>query len=87
MYSTKPIPLPYAGSFNFTFDVGTGIEVYRARMRSIRVKYRYHHISNNDTAIDNPGIDNGLLRLLIHSAIRACSLYLDDGAHAGVTSL
>ncbi len=63
MYSTKPIPVPYAGSFNFTFDVGAGIEVYRAKMRSIRVECRYHHISNHDTAIENPGIDNGMLQV------------------------
>ncbi len=63
MYSTRPIPVDSAGSFNFTFDVGAGIEVYRSRASSIRAEYRYHHISNNDTATANPGIDSGLFQV------------------------
>jgi len=62
MFSTRPIPVPQAGSFNFTFDVGAGIEIFRARTRSIRAGYRYHHVSNSDTANQNPGIDSGLLQ-------------------------
>lgn len=63
MYSTKEIPVDSAGSFNFTFDVGGGLELYRTRTRSIRVEYRYHHISNGNTATRNPGIDNGLFQV------------------------
>jgi opacity protein-like surface antigen len=63
MYSTQPIPLSMAGSFNFTFDLGAGVEIYRNKTRSIRVEYRYHHISNHDTAMENPGIDNGLFQV------------------------
>jgi opacity protein-like surface antigen len=63
MYSTRPIPVELAGSFNFTFDVGAGLELYRSKHRSIRAEYRYHHISNHNTANDNPGIDSGLLQL------------------------
>jgi hypothetical protein len=63
MYSTKPIPVDTAGSFNFTFDIGGGVEFYRSHSQSIRVEYRLHHISNAGTAYDNPGIDNGLLQV------------------------
>jgi hypothetical protein len=63
MYSTQPIPVPAAGSFNFTFDFGVGIEFYRSQSRSIRAEYRYHHISNHNTANENPGIDNGLFQV------------------------
>lgn len=63
MYSTQPIPIPTAGSFNFTFDLGAGIELFRSKTRSIRAEYRIHHISNHNTAQDNPGIDNGLFQL------------------------
>ena len=62
MYSTQPIPIIQAGSFNFTFDLGAGFEVYRSRTRSIRIEYRYHHISNHNTAQENPGIDSGLFQ-------------------------
>ncbi len=71
MFSTQPIPTATAGSFNFTFEFGVGVELYRSQARSnslfgnrsIRAEYRYHHISNHDTADDNPGIDNGMLQL------------------------
>jgi opacity protein-like surface antigen len=62
MYSTQPIPIIQAGSFNFTFDLGAGFEIYRTLHRSIRVEYRYHHISNHNTAQENPGIDSGLFQ-------------------------
>ncbi len=63
MYSTQPIPTQSAGSFNFTFDLGAGLEVYRSARTSIRAEYRYHHISNHNTATQNPGIDNGLFQV------------------------
>lgn len=63
MYSTTPIPTNQAGSFNFTFDLGAGMELYRSKSRSVRIEYRYHHISNHGTAEENPGIDNGLFQV------------------------
>jgi opacity protein-like surface antigen len=63
MYSTQSIPVPQAGSFNFTFDFGAGFELYCSKTRSVRAEYRYHHISNHDTANQNPGIDNGLFQV------------------------
>ncbi len=63
MYSTQPIPVSYAGSFNFTFDLGGGVEYFQSHSRSIRVEYRYHHTSNHNTANQNPGIDNGLFQV------------------------
>jgi opacity protein-like surface antigen len=63
MYSTHPIPMPDAGSFNFTFDFGAGLELYRSQSKSVRAEYRFHHISNHNTANQNPGIDNGLFQV------------------------
>ena len=63
MYSTQTIPVQEAGSFNFTFDLGAGFELYRSQTRSVRAEYRYHHISNHGTAYENPGIDNGLFQV------------------------
>jgi hypothetical protein len=63
MYSTQPVPVFDAGSFNFTFDFGGGIEFFRSHSRSIRAEYRYHHISNDDMARANPGVDSGLFQL------------------------
>jgi hypothetical protein len=63
MFSTREIPVTAAGSFNFTFDIGGGLELYRTPSRSLRLEYRYHHISNDETANVNPGIDNGLVQV------------------------
>jgi len=63
MYSTQPIPTAQSGNFNFTFDFGAGLEFYRSKTRSMRVEYLYHHISNHETAPENPGIDNGLFQV------------------------
>ena len=63
VYSSQAIPVDGAGAFNFTFDLGVGLEFYRSMGRSIRADYRYHHISNHDTANMNPGIDNGVFQL------------------------
>ena len=63
MYSTRPIPVAEGGSFNFTFDFGFGFEFYRTKTQSIRAEYRYHHISNSQTASQNPGIDAGLYQV------------------------
>ena len=63
MFSTQPIPTTGAGSFNFTFDFGAGVELFLTRSQSIRAEYRYHHTSNAYTAHDDPGIDNGLFQL------------------------
>ena len=63
VFSTTPIPVSNAGSFNFTFDMGVGLEWFRTRNQSIQFEYRYHHISNHFTADANPGVDNGVFKL------------------------
>lgn len=63
MYSSETIPVAYSGNFNFTFDLGAGVEFFRTRAQSVRAEYRYHHISNDWTAASNPGIDSGLLQV------------------------
>ncbi|MBB6145437.1 hypothetical protein HNQ77_003398 [Silvibacterium bohemicum] len=63
MFTTEPIPVSTAGSWNFTFEFGAGFEFYRSATRSIRAEYRFHHISNAYTADSNPGIDNGMFQV------------------------
>ncbi len=63
MYSTKPIPITDSGAFNFTFDLGAGLEFFQSHKRSIRAEFRYHHISNHNTADENPGVDNLLYQV------------------------
>jgi hypothetical protein len=61
--SAKKIPLDSAGSFNFTFEFGAGLEYYQSQSRSIRLEYQIQHFSNAYTAVVNPGVDNGLFKL------------------------
>ena len=63
MFSTRPIPVVDAGSWNFTFEVGAGFELYRSARRSIRAEYLLHHISNDYTANTNPGIDSQMIQI------------------------
>lgn len=61
--STRPVPSWNAGSFNFDFEIGAGLEYYHSRRSSVRVEYQVQHYSNKDTAAANPGVDNGLIKL------------------------
>lgn len=63
LLSAKRIPIDTAGSFNFTFELGAGIEYFRTPTQSIRLEYQLQHFSNGFTAAANPGVDNGLLKL------------------------
>ena len=58
MYASRPIPVSDAEAFNFVFDLGVGLEVYRAQHRSFSIETRVQHFSNNYTAASNPGVDN-----------------------------
>lgn len=60
MYTSRPVPIADAESFNFVFDFGAGVELFRSEsnMRSVSIEARYHHFSNNNTAPENPGTDS-----------------------------
>jgi hypothetical protein len=61
--STRPVPAWNAGSFNFDFEIGAGLEYYRSQHSSVRIEFQVQHYSNKNTAEANPGVDNGLLKL------------------------
>lgn len=63
LLSAKKIPTDTAGSFNFTFQLGAGIEYFRTPTQSIRFEYQIQHFSNAYTAPTNPGVDDGLFKL------------------------
>jgi hypothetical protein len=58
MYTSRPVPVEDAESFNFVINVGVGVEVYSAGKRSISFETRIQHFSNRYTAPANPGTDN-----------------------------
>jgi opacity protein-like surface antigen len=63
MLSAKRIPIDTAGSFNFTFEIGAGLEYFFSHSRSMRFEYQVQHFSNANTADTNPGVDSGLFKL------------------------
>jgi hypothetical protein len=58
LYFARQEPVPYSSQFNFTFNFGAGVQVFTGRRSSLLMGYKYHHISNNETAPQNPGVDN-----------------------------
>ncbi len=46
--------------FNFTADLGGGVEYRLSNGRAVTFGYKYYHISNGKRGIVNPGIDNNL---------------------------
>ena len=63
IFSTRSIPISNAGNFNFDFEAGAGFEFFQSLHRSIRIEYQVQHFSNHNTAYNNPGVDNGLVKL------------------------
>ena len=63
LFATHPIPVPSAGSFNWTFEVGAGVEWYGSDKRSMRLEWQLQHYSNAFSAAANPGVDSGLFKL------------------------
>jgi len=63
MFSTQEVPVPEAGSFNYTFDFGGGLEYSLSHTRSVRLEYQVQHFSNKETAYQNPGVDSGFIKL------------------------
>ena len=62
MYASRPIPIANAEAFNFIFNVGAGVEVFRSKRRSVSLECRFNHFSNNSTAPANPGADNVMFK-------------------------
>jgi hypothetical protein len=58
LYFTRQEPVPNSSQFNFTFNFGTGVQWHLRGRSSLLLGYKYHHISNNNTASANPGVDS-----------------------------
>ncbi|MGC2398875.1 MAG: acyloxyacyl hydrolase [Acidobacteriaceae bacterium] len=62
--SPRDIPVFNSSAFNFTFEFGAGVEIYRTHTRSCQLEYRYHHLANaSANTTDNPGIDSGVFKV------------------------
>jgi hypothetical protein len=61
LYFNKPVPNILGTRFNFSIDVGGGLEVRLDKERALSVGYKYYHISNGYRGVINPGFDNNLV--------------------------
>ena len=69
VWFTRDVPTAYSRAFNYTFEVGGGLLwQYRSR-ESLRVGYKFHHLSNLYSAPNNPGIDGAVFLLGVDRAI------------------
>ena len=57
MWFTRPTPTIFARKFNYTLEYGGGIQWRHSHRTAWRLGYKFHHLSNNYTAYDNPGLD------------------------------
>jgi hypothetical protein len=57
LWFTRRVPDVDARSFNFTFDFGGGVRLQMSDRTWLRMGYKFHHLSNANTAPSNPGVD------------------------------
>jgi opacity protein-like surface antigen len=60
LYLNKRTPNYFGTRFQFTADVGGGVEIRLKDKKALTVGYKYYHISNGNRGLINPGIDNNL---------------------------
>jgi hypothetical protein len=61
LYFAEAIPDRGGTQFNFSADLGVGLEFLIASKRAWTLGYRYHHISNAYRGQVNPGFDSNLI--------------------------
>jgi hypothetical protein len=61
LYFQKDVPVPGSSRFNFTPELGLGVQWFATPATAVTVGYRYHHISNAGTHRRNPGLDSNVI--------------------------
>jgi opacity protein-like surface antigen len=61
VWFTRQVPVLHSSGFNFTFQVGGGLQWQRSPRTRVRLGYKFHHLSNARTGDENPGIDANVL--------------------------
>lgn len=57
----RAVPVPNASATNVTLEWGTELVWHTRSGRALKLGYRFHHLSNVYTAVENPGIDAHVL--------------------------
>jgi hypothetical protein len=54
---TRNTPDPFARKFNYSFEIGGGFDYRLPSAWTVRLGYKFHHFSNGNSALSNPGVD------------------------------
>jgi hypothetical protein len=61
LYFTDDVPVPRSSRFNFTPELGLGVQFFVSPSNAVTVGSKYHHISNGYTHRRNPGLDSNVI--------------------------
>jgi Lipid A 3-O-deacylase (PagL) len=57
VWFTRAVPVAGSRAFNFTLEMGGGVRWQYRPKDALRIGYKFHHLSNAYTAVQNPGLD------------------------------
>ncbi len=60
LYFAEQVPVADSSKFSFNLGLGVGVQIWYSENQSVRLGYKYNHISNGYTASQNPGMDSNL---------------------------
>jgi len=63
LYFEDDVPVPGSSRFNFTPELGGGLQFFLTPRRALTLGYKYHHISNAGRSTRNPGMDSNVIYL------------------------
>jgi hypothetical protein len=58
LYFEDDVPVPRSSRFNFTPELGLGVQFFLAPQRAVTLGYKLQHMSNANTGRSNPGMDS-----------------------------
>jgi len=61
LYFADQVPVSGSSQFNFGVGWGAGVQLWHRENQSVSIGYKFHHISNANSANRNPGADSNLL--------------------------
>ena len=61
MYFQDDVPVPRSSRFNFTPELGLGVQLFFTPKTAVTLGYKLHHMSNANTGRSNPGVDSHVI--------------------------
>lgn len=65
IYMQDYFPTDRSKRFNYTFDIALGLNLKLNHSFILSTGYKFHHISNAETGIENPGLDSNFFFITI----------------------